>query len=144
MNNKDVVSALQNAVRTHKQWVINALALIEGVPLDQDKVPVKATECAFGKWYYGEGQKLKKASGFKEIEELHARLHTTYMEIVALLFGEEKRAAGSTGLPGLAPEITAENRAAAMAKYHLLQEQSELIIKQLERVQKMITTMYIH
>jgi hypothetical protein len=144
MNNKDVVTALRNAVRTHKQWVVNALALIEGVPLDQDKVPVHATECAFGKWYYGEGQKLKKANGFKEIEWLHDRLHETYMEIVAILFGETYGLSFANGLPGHSREITVEDHDAAMAKYHILKGQSEMIVKQLEQMEKMITSMYIY
>jgi hypothetical protein len=141
MDKHELIEMLRNAMRSHKQWVGNALALIEGIPLEKEKVPVNATECAFGKWYYGEGQKLKKINGVKEIESSHDDLHKTYMEIFAILFGEANEPSFFSKLFGLSQKIAAEKREAAMEKYHVLKAQSEIIIKQLEHLEKMITVM---
>ncbi|MCI5221447.1 MAG: hypothetical protein D3924_01890 [Candidatus Electrothrix sp. AR4] len=141
MTKDDLLATLRNAVLTHKKWVGNALALIEGVPLDKNKVPVNATECEFGKWYYSDGQKLKDLPGFKEIEKSHNRLHRTYMEIFAILFGEANELSFFSKLIGRSHKIASANRQAAMDKYLLLEDHSNLIISQLEQMEKMISAM---
>ncbi len=140
MNKKEVVTTLRNAVRSHKKWVANALALIEGVPLEKDKVPVNPTECEFGNWYYTVGQQLNDIPGFKEIEESHNKLHKTYMEIFSIMFGEANEPSFFSKLFGRSRvEIVAEQREEAMNKYYILEEQSKIIIKQLLQVEKVIT-----
>ena len=88
MDKKNVVDTLRSAALAHKKWTANAHALINGIPLDKAQVPVNSTECEFGKWYYSDGQDLRDLPGFREVEDLHDRLHKTYMEIFVLLFGE--------------------------------------------------------
>lgn len=142
MKKNEVLSILHNAIRGHKQWVGNALALIEGVPLEKDKVPVNATECEFGKWYYGAGQNLKKISGFKEIEASHDKLHAIYTEIFSILFGEKsKEPSLFHKLFGTSHKIVEENRRAAMEKFYLLEKHSATIINQLEQLEKVIVAM---
>jgi elongation factor P hydroxylase len=141
MDKNEVIATLRNAVRTHKQWVGNAHALIEGVPLDKEKVPLNATECEFGRWYYSDGQKLKKISGFKEIEISHNNLHKTYTEIFAILFGENREPSFFQKMFGLSRNVAAANRDEAMEKYHVLEKQSETIIKQIEQLEKVIAAM---
>jgi hypothetical protein len=75
MNNDELITIIRNAKVSHKRWVENARSLIEGVPLDKSQVPVNATDCVFGKWYYNEGQALKSISIFREIESHHDALH---------------------------------------------------------------------
>lgn len=107
----EVITTLKLAAVSHRAWVSNAQALIDGVPLDKDKVPVSATECEFGKWYYGDGQCLKSIPGFKEIEKPHDNLHQTYAEIFALLYGEEnKKPSFFSKLIGRAQKAEAEKR----------------------------------
>ncbi|MCI5133128.1 MAG: hypothetical protein D3904_16840, partial [Candidatus Electrothrix sp. EH2] len=91
MDKIESITTLKIAAVSHRAWFSNAQALIDGVPLDKEKVPVSVLECEFGKWYYGEGQKLKSLPGFQELEEAHEKLHATYMEIFTLLYGEENR-----------------------------------------------------
>ena len=141
MNKDQVLENLRDAALTHKQWVGNALALIEGVPLDKNKVPVNSTECKFGHWYYSEGQQLKGFPGFKEIEKAHDKLHRTYMEIFAILFGKENEPSFFSKLIGSSHKILADNREVALEKYHTLEEQSKMIINQLEKLEKVITAM---
>jgi hypothetical protein len=138
MNRNDVIVTLREAARAHKQWVTDALALIQGVPLDKEKVPVNSTECSFGKWYYGDGQNLRELQGFKEIEDSHDKLHRIYMEIFAIIFGEVQGPSFFNRLFGLSHKIAAANREAAMEKFHLLEQHSDTILKQLLFLEKII------
>jgi hypothetical protein len=142
MDKTEVIETLNKAVISHKAWISNAQALIEGVPLDKESVPVNATECAFGKWYYGEGQKLKTVPGFKELEKQHDRLHGTYMEIFSILFGEGKKEPSFfSKLIGRSHKVAAENREQAMGRFLILKDQSTRVIDQLEQLQKVINAM---
>jgi lysine/ornithine N-monooxygenase len=139
MEKTEVIETLNKAIVSHKAWVINAQALIDGVPLDKEKVPVNATECEFGKWYYGDGQRLKNLPGFKDIETPHDKLHETYMEIFTLLYGEEsKKPSFFSRIMGKAQKAAAEKREAAKEKSLLLKDHSTEVIDQLEHVQRVI------
>jgi len=141
MDKKEVVETLRKAVISHKKWVANALALIEGVPLAKDKVPVNPTECEFGKWYYSVGQKLIDIPGFNDIEESHDNLHKVYMEIFALLFGEASEPSFFSKLIGRSHVVKAANREEATRKYYALEKNSKVIITQLEQLEKIISAM---
>lgn len=142
MDKHDVVDTLRSAALAHKKWTANALALIEGVPLDKAQVPVNSTECEFGKWYYSDGQNLRDLPGFKEIEEMHDGLHKTYMEIFVLLFGEVENKTSFFGrLFGRSHKVANANREAAMKKYHILENRSDTIIKQLVQLERVVMAM---
>lgn len=93
MNKKEVLSQLRGAKSAHIQWRSYAQALIVGIPVQQDHVPVIHTECKFGKWYYGPGQQLSSLSSYGAIDTPHEMLHQIYMKIFKLLFGEDDRSA---------------------------------------------------
>jgi hypothetical protein len=141
MNKNEVIATLKGAVLSHKKWVADARALIEGVPLEKDKVPVNPTECAFGQWYYSFGQNLREVPGFNAIEESHNNLHKTYMEIFAILFGEGSEPSFFSRLIGRSHKIIAANREEAMKKYSTLEQQSKQITNQLGQLEKIITAM---
>jgi len=142
VDKNDMVLMLRNAVRTHKKWTENALNLIKGVPLDKKLVPINSTDCEFGKWYYSEGQNIRNMPGFKEVEDLHGELHSTYREIFVILFGQiEQTPSFFSRLFGHTHQITEDNRKIAMNKYHKLHDQSEQITKQLIQIEKMVTAM---
>jgi hypothetical protein len=142
MDKTEVVTTLKLATVSHRAWFSNAQALIDGIPLDKEKVPVSATECEFGKWYYGNGQKLKSIPGFKEIEKPHDKLHETYMEIFTLLYGEEnKKSSFFSKLIGSAQKAAAEKWEAARAKSLILKDHSTEVVDQLEQLQRVINAM---
>jgi hypothetical protein len=91
MERKEVINTLLAAKSAHMQWRARAQALVAGIQLDKDHVPVMCTDCKFGKWYYGEGQKLSKFPAFKALEDPHRQLHLVYMEIFNHLFGADQR-----------------------------------------------------
>ena len=88
MKLSDVVSKLHNARAAHKAWVARAEALVAGMPLEKEQVPMLPTDCIFGQWYYGSGQMLRRLPAYKALEKPHDKLHQTYMKIFSLLFDE--------------------------------------------------------
>jgi hypothetical protein len=55
VDKESTLEQLRNAKKAHIAWVQRANALIEGLPVEQQQVPVNCTECKFGIWFYGEG-----------------------------------------------------------------------------------------
>ena len=91
MNKREVMNTLRGAKAAHMQWRARAQALVAGIPVSKDHVPVMYTDCKFGKWYYGEGQRLGRFSAFQAMEDPHEQLHLVYMEIFKHLFGDDER-----------------------------------------------------
>ncbi len=90
MDKQKVIAQLRKAKSAHIRWRSYAQALVSGVPLDADRVPVIHTDCEFGRWYYGDGQALAPLTGFRDIAEPHEQLHAIYMEIFKHLFQPER------------------------------------------------------
>ncbi len=91
MSKKEILAHLRSAKSGHIQWRAYAQALVAGIPIEQDHVPVVHTNCKFGKWYYGPGQQLSSLSSYSAIDAPHEMLHQIYMKIFKLLFGKDER-----------------------------------------------------
>ena len=91
MNKREIMGTLLSAKAAHMQWRARAQALVAGIPVGKDHVPIMYTDCKFGKWYYGEGQRLARFSAFQAMEDPHEQLHLVYMEIFKHLFGDDER-----------------------------------------------------
>ena len=71
----------------HLNWANKVNALLTDENVTELKVETDDHKCGFGKWLYGEGRKQAEmlvpslAPLFKEIEEPHARLHASAIEI---------------------------------------------------------------
>lgn len=96
MNKQQSLEAIHIAKAAHIQWRARAQALVAGVPVAQEQVPLIHTDCKFGKWYYGPGQSLNFLSSFRAVEEPHEQLHNVYLKIFNVLFGEDHRSFLST------------------------------------------------
>ena len=88
MKREDALEMLSHARSAHLQWRARAQALVAGVPIEKDAIPVSYTDCKFGLWYYGSGQLLSQLPSFRAIDEPHQNLHLIYMRIFKELFGE--------------------------------------------------------
>ena len=142
MNKSELISIITNAKQSHKKWVENARSLVEGIPLDKNQIPVNATDCNFGRWYYGKGQALIKMASFKELEDQHDLLHQTYREIFVLLFGEEKKDQSFfSRLFGSSQKSSEKNHQLAKDKVVILVEQSKVVLKKLDELERMIYAM---
>jgi hypothetical protein len=89
MDKRQLINHLRAAKAAHIKWRSYAQALVAGLPLGEGQVPVIHTDCAFGKWYYGPGQRLSSLPAFGAIETPHESLHAIYMDIFKLLFETE-------------------------------------------------------
>lgn len=91
MAKKDIILQLRQAKSAHIQWRSYAQALIAGLDVGTEHVPVIHTDCKFGKWYYGPGQRLSGLGSFSGIDTPHEMLHQLYMRIFKLLFSTDDR-----------------------------------------------------
>lgn len=130
MELSEIIQRIRNAKTAHLGWVNRARSLINGRPVDHEKIPVMPTDCVFGSWYYGDGQPLKHLDSFKAIEAPHDELHKIYAEIFDLLFEKTKPSLVSK-LTGGYKRKQAESMLAAQARFHDLQQSSNVIIAKL-------------
>ncbi len=135
MNQRDVLDRLRNAKSAHLGWVNRARSLIDGKPVDQEKIPVMPTDCIFGSWYYGEGQALKRLRSFGDIEPPHNELHKVYAEIFDLLFEQDKGSFLSK-LTGRYKREKQQRLEEAGKKFHKLQQMSNIIVSRLDKLEK--------
>jgi hypothetical protein len=135
MELSEIIQRIRSAKSAHLGWVNRARSLINGRPVDHEKIPVMSTDCAFGSWYYGDGKPLSELESYKAIETPHNELHEIYAEIFDLLFEKTK--------PGFMDRITggykrrkAEKILTAQARFHDLQQSSNVIITRLGSLER--------
>ena len=122
MKKPHAITFLHDAKKSHLWWVSHANAIVEGRPVEQDEVPLHATECAFGCWYYGNGSALSQLPAFRKIEVPHLHLHEIYLHIHVLLkVGKKEQDTSRLGrLLGARHQVKAEKAAAAAEAQALL------------------------
>jgi hypothetical protein len=138
MNKEETLMHLRNAKKAHITWVHRAHALIEGLPIEKEQVPVNCTDCQFGQWFYGEGQRLNMMPSMdclKEIEVLHFELHDMYMKIFKIYFTDEGRSFLSKFF-GTRKKISSEQQDIAKHYYGSLKITSEKLISTIERLER--------
>jgi len=138
MTKEETIEQLQNAKKAHVKWVQRAKALIDGVPVQKEAIPVDCTECKFGQWFYGEGQKLNAIPGMdvlKEIETLHFDLHDTYLKIFKIYFGEVNRSFFSK-IFNIKTKISDDDKEIAKEYYDKLLEISKQLLETIDRLER--------
>jgi hypothetical protein len=92
VDKKVALNAIRKAKAAHIKWRSYAQALVAGVDVSDEKVPVAHTNCDFGRWYYGQGQaELGGLDSFQGIAAPHEMLHAIYSKIFDTLYRQEKR-----------------------------------------------------
>ncbi len=135
------IHELRQAKQAHIRWVSYAYGLVEGLELNQDMVPVFETDCAFGKWYYGDGQLLSALPEYEAIEAPHRELHKKYARIVKLLFGENEKKGWFSRLIGKKSKIDDQRREHAMILYRELEAASQEVVKSLKALEQRLRDM---
>ncbi len=91
LDRKEALERLRRAKGAHIKWRAYAQALVSGVKVDADKIPVEHTDCAFGLWYHGEGRRqLGHLSAYESIDTPHEMLHAIYKRIFEVLQSEQE------------------------------------------------------
>jgi len=138
MTLNEVMRAITSARAAHLRWVARAEALVAGLPLDKEQVPVLPTDCQFGSWYYDQGQVLKKLPSYQALETPHNMLHRLYMDIFRMLFGEDGRSMLGK-LFGSQRSYREKQLEGAAKLLPNLRAQSELLLKGLDMLEQDLT-----
>jgi len=89
MEKSEVLSSIRGARRAHIMWVDRAKALVHGLDIQKEQIPIAVTECDFGKWFYCDGQillSLFTERAVKKLDNKHKELHDVYMKIFKIYF----------------------------------------------------------
>ena len=138
MNKEETLTQLSAAKKAHIKWVNRAKSLVEGIPVEKDAIPVDSTECQFGQWFYGEGQKLNALPSMDcmgKIETLHFTLHDNYLKIFKLYFGEPNRSFFSK-LFNMKPKISDLDKEIARDYYMKLEDVSKQLLEEISKPER--------
>jgi len=134
-----VLDIIKHAKQDINNMLENAKLIKEGIDLQFQSIPKDPKECVFGKWFYTEGQQLKKLSNnpmecLQNIELLHNEFHQTYYDILELY----KKSASKGGLLKMfskKEEIPKEELETLLQR---LQHSHEKLYAELEKMQRRI------
>lgn len=120
MVNNSVISKLKKSKNAHIRWRTYAEALASGNDSVVDQLPVKHTDCEFGKWYHGDGQEFADLDLYKEIGFIHQSLHEEF-EIIFNIVTKADIKPEATGFFAklLGTQVKADQQAKAQAAEHL-------------------------
>ncbi len=131
-------------------WISKAIGLIEGLEISEDACPLHATECVFGKWYYGEGQILREFQEYQQIEKPHMNLHQSYMQIFKIITGLKDSENRNTDTRNFfqkligkkAPKISNKSGIdEARTIFRVLQKQSDIVIACLHKLETKVSSL---
>ena len=89
LDKREAMSQIRAAKSAHMRWRAYAQALVSGVEVSDEKIPVKHTNCVFGQWYHGQGKiMLGHLDSYEGIYTPHEMLHAIYERIYNTLHGE--------------------------------------------------------
>lgn len=91
---QEALRMVRQAKSAHIRWRAYVQAMLAGLDIETERVPISHKECDFGQWFYREGF---KAFGhwqvFQDVEYSHELLHDVYRRIhSALSSGDQARA----------------------------------------------------
>jgi len=143
MKKDEILEFLNDVKVAHTKWVDRADNLMKGIDIEDKATPVDAKECAFGKWFYGDGQKLNVLSSvplqcMQEMETTHADFHKSYLSIYNVYFSEKKGGFLSNFFKGK-KELTPEERNFVEEKYKEMKELSKKLVDEIDRLDRRIT-----
>jgi len=144
MNKAITLEHLHQAKKAHISWVSRAKALIEGLPVQKEQIPVDCTACKFGEWFYSDAQSLKSIPGMdylKRIEEEHFKLHDVYMKIFKIYF-DESNISFLSKLFGSKKRVSEEEQQEAEAFYEELREVSKTLVDFIDKLEKRLHVLH--
>jgi hypothetical protein len=89
MKKQKVLDNIRAARLGHVKWLDRVRVLVSGGEISENEIPLEATSCDFGHWFYSDGQVLLaifSAASVKKLEAKHKELHQSYMKIFKIYF----------------------------------------------------------
>lgn len=144
MTKATILQEIAKSKIAHKRWVKRADHLISGLPIDKEFIPLEATSCAFGKWFYSQGTELRTIDATKhiieEIEHHHDDLHTTYGEIYKLYYVvPENRSFLTKLLTFNSKKINEKEKEIAKIYFRQLEKSSDELLNLLDKLEEAST-----
>lgn len=142
MEKSEVLISIRVARREHIIWVDNAKALVNGLDVKKEQIPIAITACNFGKWFYCDGQillSLFTEHAVKKLDNKHKELHDTYMKIFKIYFSVGKRSFLAKLLKRK-KKITANEEYNALVYLADLEKISDELISYLNIIEKKLNT----
>jgi hypothetical protein len=136
----DILDHIKSARHAHQKWVESARALVSDITVEKNDIPVKHTECHFGRWFYSEGVKLAqldKLNYIEQIDKKHQELHEEYKKIYNIYFAHDDRSFFGK-LFNTKPTIFYSDEQLAKRSFQNLQEISKDLLNLLELLEKHI------
>lgn len=93
LSKRDILKSIRGARRSHVKWVDHAKALVNGLKITKEQIPLEVTNCDFGQWFYGDKQMLLfifREEAIEKLELKHKELHNTYMKIFKIYFSTSR------------------------------------------------------
>jgi len=146
MNKELALQYLQTAKKAHITWVVKAQALVVGLPMQRNQIPLNCISCKFGEWFYCDAQELKDIVGIdylQNIENEHFNLHQVYKKIFKIYY-DEVNASFFSKLFGMRKDISEDEDRMAVAYYAELDEISNRIIALVDKIEKKLTNTKSH
>ncbi len=143
MKKTEILEQLRAAKAAHINWVQRAKLLISGFEVKEDAIPVNATECRFGKWFYSDGQVLNTIRNnppecMRSIEQLHFQLHDIYLNIFKIYYDTDKKGFFSK-LFGVKKKIQEPEKALAAQFFTQMEDVSKKLVDEINTLEKRIS-----
>jgi len=142
MEKSEVLASIRGARRAHIMWVDRAKALVNGLDIKKEQIPIAVTECDFGKWFYCDGQillSLFTERAVKKLDNKHKELHDVYMKIFKIYFPVVRRSLFAKLLKRK-KKITANDEYNSLIYLNDLEKISDDLISYLNIIEKKLNT----
>ena len=139
---KEVLKSIRSARREHVKWVYKAKKLVNGLEISKDEIPLKVTDCDFGKWFYCDGQILLsifKEEAIEKLDAKHRELHDIYMNIFKIYFDTSNMSLLARLLKRKKKKISVAQEQEAIEYLAQLEEVSVELVSYLNIIEKRIT-----
>jgi hypothetical protein len=142
MEKSEVLASIRGARRAHIMWVDRAKALVHGLEIKKEQIPISVTECDFGKWFYCDGQillSLFTERAVKKLDNKHKELHDVYLKIFKIYFPVTRRSLFAKLLKRK-KKITANDEYNSLIYLNDLEKISDDLISYLNIIEKKLNT----
>jgi hypothetical protein len=132
MIKKHVLAAIENVIEYHTEQMEKIEQLVNGESVKK-LAPVSKFDCEFGKWIYGDAQRIQTVLGiqfYENVTVMHEYWHIEYGKIHDIFYDDEESGLLSK-IFGNRRKVTAKELAQARGDYKKLTRTSDDILEAL-------------
>ncbi len=147
MTKEDVLKHLGAAKSAHIKLVQKAKSLIDSIDMSEPTSPINFKESDFGKWFYGDGQKLSGLSNnplscMENMQKQHLALYEINESIFNIYFGENQKAGFFSKMMGSANKpVDDAGRKLALEYYENMQSTLNDLESEISRLERRLSAL---